>query len=77
MHAPHKAIQACKAETSLKSFLNRIAMETTGGTHPNQSSRMVAWFIYWLNQYAVRKDLEPRQKELQILLRNLNEPGEI
>jgi hypothetical protein len=33
-------------------------------------------FIYWLNQYAVRKQLEPRQKELQTLLRNLNESGE-
>src|SRR5205814_272176 len=37
---------------------------------------LVAWFIYWLNQYAVRKDLEPRRKELQTLLKSLNEPGE-
>ena len=37
---------------------------------------LVAWFIYWLNQYAVRKQLEPRRQELQTLLRSLNEPGE-
>lgn len=37
---------------------------------------LVEWFIYWLNQYAVRKDLEPRRKELQTLLRSLNESGE-
>jgi hypothetical protein len=37
---------------------------------------LVGWFIYWLNQYAVRKNLEPRRKELQTLLRSLNEPGE-
>jgi hypothetical protein len=37
---------------------------------------LVGWLIYWLNQYAVRKDLEPRRKELQTLLRNLNESGE-
>jgi hypothetical protein len=36
---------------------------------------LVAWFIYWLNQYAVRKQLEPRRKELQTLLRSLNESG--
>jgi hypothetical protein len=33
-------------------------------------------FIYWLNQYAVRKQLEPRRQELQSLLRSLNESGE-
>jgi len=37
---------------------------------------LVFGFIYWLNQYAVRKQLEPRQKELQALLRSLDEPGE-
>jgi hypothetical protein len=37
---------------------------------------LVAWFIYWLNQYALRKELEPRRKELQALLNSLNEPGE-
>ena len=37
---------------------------------------LVGWFIYWLNQYAVRKELEPRQQELQTLLRSLNESGE-
>ncbi len=36
----------------------------------------VGWFIYWLNQYAVRKQLEPRQRELQALLRSLDESGE-
>jgi hypothetical protein len=33
---------------------------------------LVFWFIYWLNQRAVRKDLEPRRKELQALLGNLH-----
>lgn len=37
---------------------------------------LVGWFIYWLNQFAVRKQLEPRQKELQTLLKSLNESGE-
>jgi hypothetical protein len=37
---------------------------------------LVGWFIYWLNQYAVRKDLEPRRQELQTLLRSLDESGE-
>ncbi len=37
---------------------------------------LVGWFIYWLNQYAMRKQLEPRRKELQALLRSLNESGE-
>jgi hypothetical protein len=38
---------------------------------------LVGWFIYWLNQYAVRKALEPRRKELQALLRSLNESEEL
>ncbi len=37
---------------------------------------LVGWFVYWLNQYAVRKQLEPRRQELQALLRSLNESGE-
>ncbi len=37
---------------------------------------LVFGFIYWLNQYAVRKQLEPRRKELQTLLSGLNESGE-
>jgi hypothetical protein len=37
---------------------------------------LVGLFIYWLNQRAVRKDLEPRRKELETLLKNLNEAGE-
>jgi hypothetical protein len=37
---------------------------------------LVDWFIYWLNQYAVRKQLEPRQKELQTLLSSLDQSGE-
>jgi hypothetical protein len=37
---------------------------------------LVGWFIYWLNQYAVRKQLEPRRKELQTLLKGLDETGE-
>jgi len=37
---------------------------------------LVGWFIYWLNQYAVRKQLEPRRKELNDLLASLDEPIE-
>jgi len=37
---------------------------------------LVFGFIYWLNQYAVRKQLEPRRQELQALLGSLNESGE-
>jgi cell division protein FtsW (lipid II flippase) len=33
-------------------------------------------FIYWLNQYAVRKQLEPRRKELQTLLSSLDQATE-
>ena len=29
------------------------------------------WFLYWVNQYAVRKQLEPRRAELEMLLSNL------
>jgi hypothetical protein len=33
-------------------------------------------FVYWLNQRAVRKDLEPRRRELEELLASLrDEPG--
>lgn len=37
---------------------------------------LVGWFIYWLNQRCVRKNLEPRRQELQALLGSLNEAGE-
>jgi hypothetical protein len=37
---------------------------------------LVGWFIYWLNQHAVRKELEPRRQELQALLRSLNDSSE-
>ena len=37
---------------------------------------LVAWFIYWLNQFAVRKDLEPRRRELRMLLGSLDESDE-
>jgi hypothetical protein len=37
---------------------------------------LVVLFLYWLNQHAVRTDLEPRRNELLTLLRSLNEPGE-
>ena len=33
----------------------------------------IFWLIYWLNQFAVRKDLEPRRDELKALLRSLDE----
>lgn len=39
------------------------------------SFAVVFGFVYWLNQYAARKTLEPRRKELQTLLGNLDEPG--
>ncbi len=29
---------------------------------------VTGWFIYWLNQFAVRKSLEPRRQELETLL---------
>jgi Na+/proline symporter len=34
---------------------------------------LVYWGIYWLNQFAVRKCLEPRRQELETLLTSLNE----
>ena len=40
------------------------------------SFALVFGFIYWLNQFAVRKQLEPRQKELRTLLKGLDENGE-
>lgn len=39
-------------------------------------SALVVWFVHWLNQYAVRTDLEPRRDELQSLLRSLDDDGE-
>jgi len=32
---------------------------------------LINWGIYWLNQYAVRKSLEPRRQELETLLASL------
>jgi hypothetical protein len=32
---------------------------------------LVFWGAYWLNQYAVRKELIPRKKELEAMLKNL------
>jgi len=34
---------------------------------------LVCWGVYWLNQFAVRKTLEPRRQELKTLLTSLNE----
>lgn len=31
----------------------------------------IFWGVYWLNQFAVRKNLEPRRKELEALLASL------
>jgi hypothetical protein len=36
----------------------------------------VGWFVYWLNQRCVRKELEPRRQELKALLDSLKEAGE-
>ena len=33
---------------------------------------LVYWGVYWFNQRAVRKDLEPRRQELETLLASLN-----
>ncbi len=33
----------------------------------------VCWGVYWLNQFAVRKGLEPRRRELEALLASLRE----
>jgi CubicO group peptidase (beta-lactamase class C family) len=32
---------------------------------------LVYWFLYWLNQYAVKKCLKPRQQELETMLKEL------
>lgn len=34
---------------------------------------LLCWGIYWLNQFAVRKELEPRRKDLEELLATLRE----
>ncbi|HSY18767.1 MAG TPA: serine hydrolase domain-containing protein [Candidatus Acidoferrales bacterium] len=34
----------------------------------------VSWFIYWLNLYAVKKNLEPRRRELEMLLAETGNP---
>jgi len=34
---------------------------------------LLYWGIYWINQFAVRKSLEPRRQELEALLASLNE----
>jgi hypothetical protein len=34
---------------------------------------LLYWVIYWANQFAVRKSLEPRRQELDTLLASLNE----
>ena len=33
---------------------------------------LVYWGIYWLNQFVVRKNLEPRREELESLLAGLD-----
>jgi hypothetical protein len=33
----------------------------------------VLGFVYWINQYAVRADLEPRRQELEKLLLSLED----
>jgi hypothetical protein len=38
---------------------------------------LVFWGVYWLNQYAVRKDLKPRRDELESLLKNLSNNGRV
>ena len=32
---------------------------------------LILWGVYWLNQFAVRKGLEPRRRELETLLASL------
>lgn len=32
---------------------------------------LIVWGVYWLNQRAVRRDLEPRREELRALISNL------
>ncbi len=34
---------------------------------------LLYWGIYWVNQFAVRKDLEPRRQDLETLLASLSE----
>ncbi len=38
---------------------------------------LVFWGIYWLNQLCVRKDLEPRRRELEALLQRLKDPNHV
>jgi len=37
---------------------------------------LLYWGIYWINQYAVRKNLEPRRQELETLLGSLKSNNE-
>jgi positive regulator of sigma E activity len=37
---------------------------------------VLTWLIYWLNQHAVRKQLVPREQELERLLAGIDEPPE-
>ena len=37
---------------------------------------LLYWGIYWLNQRAVRKELQPRRKELEELLNNLSDSSQ-
>ena len=34
---------------------------------------LLYWGIYWLNQFVVKKNLEPRRQELETLLTGLEE----
>ena len=36
---------------------------------------VLSWGVYWLNQYAVRKDLLPRKQELEQFLHSLKNAG--
>jgi hypothetical protein len=38
---------------------------------------LVLWGVYWLNQNCVRKELEPRQRELEALLQSLKDTNRV
>lgn len=38
---------------------------------------LILWGVYWLNQNCVRKELEPRRRELEVLFQSLKDPDHV
>ena len=51
---------------------NNFIVALFGFVAPTFIVAVLYWGIYWFNQSAVRKDLEPRRQELETLLASLN-----